>query len=262
MKILVLGQRGMLGRTVIRFLTEKTNHEVLTINSHWGKPAFNDEIKSLRAEFIINGIGKIPQKKPALFDYNFVNVELPRFLETLNIPTLHPSTDCEFKGDIPIGESYDKNSVRDADDDYGKSKAIISAEIEDSYKNTKIIRTSIIGHEENTSLALLDWFLAQTESVKGYSNHYWNGITTLEWIKQALPIIENWQDYPTLNQIAVTEHYSKFDILNITREIYEKEIKITPFETETTVNKCLTPEIEASNLKIQLVELRNFFKNR
>ena len=259
MKILVLGHRGMLGRAVTKFFAENTNHEVTTISSRWGESNFNEEVKNLEADFIINGIGKIPQKKPLAQDYTSINIELPRFLETLNTPIIHPSTDCEFKGSIPKGESYTKESVRDADDDYGMSKAIISTEIEQGFKNTKIIRTSIIGHEENSSLALLDWFLSQSGSVKGYTNHYWNGITTLEWAKQCKNIIENWDNFPVLNQLGTETHYSKFEIVSLAKDIYKKDIEIIPFTTEITVNKCLTSDMTVPELPTQLEELKSFF---
>lgn len=260
MKILVLGHKGMLGRAVYKFFKENTHHQLFTTNSHWGNSSFIEEIKNIEADFIINGIGKIPQKKPLSEEYIFVNVELPRFLEALGTKVIHPSTDCEFKGNIPAGEAYTKTSVRDADDVYGISKASISTEIENGFKNTKIIRTSIIGHEENSSLALLDWFLSQTDSVKGYTNHYWNGITTLEWAKQCQNLIENWDNSPVLNQLGTKTHYSKFEIVSLAKDIYKKDIEIIPFETETTVNKCLVSDIDLPDLKTQLIELKEFFK--
>lgn len=260
MKILVLGHKGMLGRAVSKFFKENTNHEVATVSSRWGESNFNKEVKNLEADFIINGIGKIPQKKPLVEEYTSLNVELPRFLETLGTKIIHPSTDCEFKGDIPKGESYKKTSLRDADDIYGVSKASISAEIEDSFKNTKIIRVSIIGHEENTNLALLDWFLSQTGSVKGFTNHYWNGITTLEWAKQCQRVIENWDNFPILNQLGTKSHYSKFDIITLAKDIYKKNIEIIPFTTEISANKCLASDIIVPELPTQLEEIKSFFK--
>ena len=260
MKILVLGHRGMLGRAVYKFFVEHTDNEVFTISARWGEANFAQEIKNLETDFIINCVGKIPQKKPLVEEYTFLNIELPRFLETLGKKIIHPSTDCEFKGDIQAGEAYTKTSIRDADDVYGISKASISAEIENDFKNTKIIRVSIIGHEESTNLALLDWFLSQTGSVRGYTNHYWNGITTLEWAKQCQKVIESWDDLPTLNQLGTTIHYSKFDIVSLAKDIYKKDIEIIPFATEQTSNKCLISDITVPELRIQLEELKSFFK--
>jgi dTDP-4-dehydrorhamnose reductase len=258
--VLILGHRGMLGRSVTAFLRSQIDIEVLTIESRWGSTEFSTEIASIAPTYIINCIGKIPQKNPVEDDYTFINIELPRFLEKTGCKIIHPSTDCEFKGTLPENEFYTKQSVRDADDVYGKSKAVISAEIEEHYHKTKIIRTSIIGHEEKTHVSLLDWFLSQVGPINGYTNHYWNGITTLEWAKQSYNLIKNWEEYPTLNQIGCTKQYSKFDILSLANEVYGKGLTITPIQTPLTVNKCLETDISVPELADQMVELRNFFK--
>ncbi len=260
MKILVLGHKGMLGRTVTAYLSTLLKHTIITTDTRFGNADFTDALTATDADYIINCIGKIPQKKPATdADYTFLNTDLPRFLETLGTPIIHPSTDCEFKGDIKPGQAYSKSDQRDADDVYGMSKANISAEIENSFKNTKIIRTSIIGHEETTALSLLDWFLNQNITTRGYTNHYWNGITTLQWAKLCQDLIENWDTYPTLNQFGTTLHHSKFDVLTMVKNIYHKEIEIVPFETEITVNKCLVSDKEIPTLTVQLNELKQFF---
>lgn len=260
MRVLILGHRGMLGRTLVRYFTEATSYTVITLPTRWGDPDFLPQLLALTPDVIINCIGKIPQKNPSDQEYFSINIELPRSLESIGVPVIHPSTDCEFKGTIAPGETYTKTSVRDADDVYGKSKAAISQEIESSFVNTKIIRTSIIGHEEATAVALLDWFLSQSETVRGYTNHYWNGLTTLEWAKRAQHLIESWDTSPVLNQYGTSAHYSKFDIITTAKEIYQKDIEIIPFETDQTLNKCLLSDTHIPALTEQLEELKAFFK--
>ncbi len=260
MKVLVLGHKGMLGRAVTQYYSQLPNYEVATTSIRFGEDTFSDEIRKIAPDFIINCIGKIPQKKPlSEAEYSNLNRDLPLFLDTLDIKVVHPTTDCEFRGDIPPGTAYTKNDRRDADDAYGTSKAQASQQLEESGNNTKIIRTSIIGHEENTSLSLLDWFLSQQGSTRGYTNHFWNGITTLEWAKQCHDLIENWDTRPKLNQLGTTTHYSKFEIITIAKNIYQKDIEIIPFATDTTVNKCLLSDRTLPELEIQLKELKTFF---
>jgi dTDP-4-dehydrorhamnose reductase len=258
MKILVLGHTGMLGRTVVSYLQQE-GVDVYTITARWGAVDFEKKIRNCKPDFIINCIGIIPQKSPRASEYQVINVLLPRFLETLGIPVIHPSTDCEFNGRLEVGKTYTKQSVRDADDAYGKSKADISKEIETDFKNTKIIRTSIIGHEATSNVALLDWFLSQNGVTRGYTNHYWNGITTLQWAKQAYSLITNWDSFPVLNQYAVATD-SKYNLLVKISKIYNKEIDIISFETIETVNKCLTSDTDLPTIEDQLRELRGFFK--
>jgi len=257
--VLVLGHNGMLGRTVARYFTNQ-GHDLLTLGVRFGDTGFTDAITNLKPDCIINCIGKIPQKN-LISDTGYTNIHpaLPILLDTLGIPVIHPTTDCEFRGDIPPGESYSRTAKRNAEDTYGKSKARASELLEATGQNTKIIRTSIIGHEETTSLSLLDWFLTQSAGVHGYTNHYWNGITTLQWAKIAERLINNWDNYPILNQFGTSIHHSKFDVLVIAKDIYNKDITIEPFITKITINKCLLSDSTVPNLKEQLVELKAFF---
>jgi len=260
MRILVLGHKGMLGNAVYRYIDEHTDHSALFINKRYPDTDFTDAISSTNPDVIINCIGAIPQKKPSVSAYQLFNIELPIFLEKLGILIIHPSTDCEFEGTTSINHLYSKADTRDATDIYGESKAIISSRIEKEFKDTKIIRTSIIGHELSSNLSLLDWFLSQEGTVRGYSNHYWNGITTLEWAKQSLSLLELPKDkIPPLTQLASPECLSKHDILMMVHDIYQKKISVVSFEMEKTVNKCLSSDKPLPSLNIQLKELREFY---
>ena len=258
-KILILGHKGMLGEAVLKYITSK-KYEILTTSLRWHSQEFKEYIKNSGADSIINCIGKIPQHKPTDQEYTSVNKELPVFLDSVGIPVIHPSTDCEFSGNIPEEKEYSVTSTRDASDTYGRSKADVSELIESTFKHTKIIRTSIIGHESNTHVSLLDWFLCTDEkSVRGYTNHYWNGITTLEWAKQAEIIIQDWDNYPVLNQLGSDQHVSKYDMLILIQKIYNKDIEIIPYNTDITVNKCLQSQKKLPSLEQQLIELKNFY---
>lgn len=258
--ILVLGHNGMLGNAVYTYLsTKKDSFVVLTTNERWDTDAFKNALAKSDAEAIINCIGTIPQKKPSISDYQKTNIDLPIFLETLGKKIIHPSTDCEFSGSITKDKKYSKQDIRDTSDDYGKSKAMISDLIESTFQNTKIIRTSIIGHEEHSHLALLDWFLHSEGVVHGYTNRYWNGITTLQWAKLCVDILANWDTYPTLNQFGTKVVESKFVLLNTVKDVYQKNTIITPLESEKTENKCLESDVILPSIKEQLQELRVFY---
>ncbi len=258
--ILVLGHKGMLGNAVFKYFSaQKEKYAVLTTNERWGSKSFEGSLTNLDVDVIVNCIGIIPQKKPAVSDYEKINIDLPIFLESLNKKVVHPSTDCEFSGNIQEGKKYKKTDIRDADDDYGKSKAVISTLIETSFKNTKIIRTSIIGHEMNSHLSLLDWFLNSECEARGYTNHYWNGITTLEWAKLCEKVIDSWENFPVLNQYGTPLVASKYEVLNMIKKVYEKNIVIIPFEAPQSIDKCLESDSEIAPLVDQLRELKDFY---
>jgi dTDP-4-dehydrorhamnose reductase len=258
-KILILGHKGMLGNVLCKYFGAKNDYEVLAATNRWGDSSFEAEMQATDADFIINCIGLIPQRKPTDAEYKFINTDLPIFLDSLGKKIIHPSTDCEFKGAIPPTEKYPKSHPRDVEDAYGRSKADASQFLEDSGKNTKMIRTSIIGHEVDSHLALLDWFLNSEGEVKGYTNHYWNGITTLEWAKIAEDLMHNWDASPVVSQFGTDENKSKYEVLGLFKEIYGKEISIIPFDAAEAINRCVETDKPMPSLTEQLKELKAFY---
>lgn len=259
-KVLILGHRGMLGNAVYSYLdTKKEDFVLLTTSERWDTEEFKKTLQNTEAEVIINCAGLIPQKKPTEADYKKVNIDLPVFLELLDKKIIHPSTDCEFTGSISTDKKYSKNDIRDAVDVYGKSKADISMLIENSFVNTKIIRTSIIGHEGATHLSLLDWFLNEEGEVNGFTDRYWNGITTLQWAKQCERVIKDWNSFPPLNQYGTAEIASKYTLLTIMRDVYTKDIEINEVLSPKSENKCLESDEVLPDIKTQLQELKEFY---
>ena len=193
MKILVLGHRGMLGHMVYKYLSTKSNCELTITNSRWPSERFKKKILDFNGDFVVNCIGAIHQKTN-----NFeVNTELPIWLDELdkNFKIIHPGTDCEIDND-----------------DYGDSKRISTEYLMKNNKNTKIIKTSIIGHELDSKYSLLEWFLNSDSEVFGYSQAYWNGNTTLQWSKICYDLMVDWDNYEKLN-IPSTECISKYELL-------------------------------------------------
>ena len=85
---------------------------------------------------------------------------------------------------------------------------------------TKIIKTSIIGYELNTNASLLQWFLTtEIDEMGGWSENYWNGITTLQWAKICYDMMLDWGSYNIVN-IPGTECISKYDLVNIFKRIF------------------------------------------
>ncbi len=146
------------------------------------------------------------------------------------------------------------------EDDYGISKRKAAEWLLKNAKRTKIIKTSIIGPELNGDASFLNWFLSNKDgtTVNGYSNHMWNGITTLSWAKFSNLLIENWTIYP-IRTILSSQCISKYELCVICNTVFDRKILINPFQTEKFINKCLVPDIELDNIEIQLKELRKFY---
>jgi dTDP-4-dehydrorhamnose reductase len=123
--------------------------------------------------------------------------------------------------------------------------------------NVKQIRTSIIGPEINNKVSLMEWFFKQKENANGYTNHYWNGITTLEWSKQAYKIVNNWNEFDKVTQIG-TVKISKYELLCLLNKVFETNKNIVPINVDM-VNKCLKTDYCIQSLEDQLIELKKFY---
>ena len=238
MNILILGHKGMLGHMLVKYLTNQ-NYTIHTIDYRFPSKEFKNKVLNFKGDYIINAIGAIPQKTN-LFD---INHELPVWLDKyINNKIIHAGTDCEI----------DNN-------DYGISKRIASNYIKESSTNTKIIKTSIIGPELGSRSSLLEWFLNSENDIKGYTKAMWSGITTLEWAKQCLSLINGWDEYNKENIIEST-CLSKYDLLLLIKKVFNKDINIIP-EDKVSINKCLKGTIKTLNIETQLQELKNYYYN-
>lgn len=246
MKILILGQNGMLGHVVTRFMSE-SGYRTDKTHYKWPSPDFKKFIKESDSDFLINCIGKIPQKNSDLKSFLSSNTDLPIFLvENFRGKIIHPTTDCEFAGSTDPSFFYSKSDPQDASDSYGKSKILATQELL-KHSNVKIIRTSIIGPEILDKKSLWEWFVG-CQNPKGFVNHFWNGITTLQWAKEAEKHMLSFES--GLTQIGANK-VSKFDLLNIINEELSLNKKIEAFST-ATVNKCLVSDYQVPSLKKQI----------
>ena len=252
MRIMILGHRGMLGNAVHKYLSN-TYGEIKTTENKWSTDTHEDFVEDVISfsshrqdpGYIINCIGWIPQKYTAdkISDFK-VNYELPIWLDSnLKSKIIHPGTDCEMD-----------------DDFYGVSKKIASDYLVNHGVNTKIIKTSIIGHELESADSLLDWFLTTEGTVSGYTKAMWNGNTTLEWAKFCEQLmIDDLELYPIEN-VLHSHCISKYELLLEINKAYDKEIEVKRNDKDMP-NKCLTGGFEMKPIYEQLKELREFYDN-
>ena len=137
---------------------------------------------------------------------------------------------------------------------YGKSKS------QGEPKNCTIIRTSIIGEELNHKRSLVEWIKSNTGGeINGYSNHYWNGITCLQYAKIVEYMILNNIFWEGVRHIYSPTTVSKYELANIINDTYNLGIKINKFETDTVVDKSLSSIYEENKL-FNIPELENQVK--
>ena len=254
---MVLGASGMLGNAVFRFFSQNSNHNVIgTLRSAASLRFFAEELHSnliinveadnqdslietfsiVRPDLVINCIGlvkQMPQAKDAMLTIP-LNALLPHRLAKLcqmsGARLIHISTDCVFSGSRGM---YKETDFADADDLYGRSKLL--GEV--FYNNAVTLRTSIIGHELNGKKSLVDWFLAQEGTVKGYKKAIFSGLPTVEIARIIRDFIIPNTNMRGLYHLSA-EPINKFELLALIASIYKKNINIYPDE-EVSIDRSL-----------------------
>ena len=233
MKTLILGANGMLGSMTERVLSKKMEMTVLSTSSNGNGASFSfnvltdsidDLVSEVKPDYIVNAIGvikpRIDEKDThSVFEAVSINSAFPHLLnkvaEKYNAFVIQIATDCVYSGKEG---NYNENSLHDPLDVYGKSKSL--GEVKS--KNFLNIRASIIGPEVGRSQSLLEWFKGQDESLrlKGFSNHMWNGVTTLQFAKVCASLIsEEAKIYGTFHFVPANI-ISKYDLLQSLNKEY------------------------------------------
>lgn len=246
MKILVLGASGMLGNAMIRVLGEKVDWQIHgTVRSESSKRFFRADIAErllsgidveqndslmqafirTRPDVVINCVGLIKQLADAEDPLQAIplNALLPhrlaRLCELSGARLVHMSTDCVFAGDKG---GYRESDPSDAKDLYGRSKFL--GEV--AYPHTVTLRTSIIGHELQSAHGLVGWFLSQQEHCNGFTRAIFSGLPTVVLAQIVRDVVIPRADLSGVYHVAA-QPISKYDLLKLIAEIYEKMIEIT-----------------------------------
>jgi dTDP-4-dehydrorhamnose reductase len=261
----------MLGSTLARYLTPLVDevveinrsgtsivsgNKVLTFDAVQGQP-IREYLEREQFDLVVNAVGLIKQlinegnQEDTKIAY-LINSDLPRELNAYakhsSTPIIQIGTDCVYSG---LEGNYSEDSEFDCNDLYGLSK--VSGELESSSMMT--IRCSIIGHEVKSSVSLMDWFLSQpaSTSVNGYTNHIWNGVTTLTFARMTHGIIAKSKYSPGTIHFVPKDQVSKFELLKILAEKFGREdIEIGEFEAETGVNRTLATLFPHKNEQLWL----------
>ncbi len=259
--ITILGSHGMLGQMAKEYFTAK-GYAVNCFDQRFGSEGrleYGAFLKTIRSGYVINCIGRIRQKTDDAGDLLNANALLPAELRNILLPDvtlIHPSTDCIFSG--KMGSPYPSDYVSDAEDDYGWSKQLGEVVLQ-GRPNTLVVRVSIIGPDENPQgKGLLAWVKSNPSgsTIKGYTNHLWNGITTLEWCNQVYEFIKNHSGFPfRMLQLGTKEDYSKYEMLLLFNKIFNLGLTIEPLATPDAVDRRLVPDKICKPLTEQLQDL-------
>lgn len=264
MRILIFGSNGMLGTYLLKFL-EKDFTVVPITRNDIDLSSSEDQITNFivnhlqikNSDIIINASGIIKQRNYDLKEMIMVNSVFPNLLakisETVGNKVIHITTDCVYNG---VDGRYTENDPHNCEDEYGKTKSL------GENKNLTIIRTSIIGEENNNKKSLIEWVKSQKNgSVNGFTNHIWNGVTCLELAKFIKEVITNNSYWTGVRHIFSPVTVTKYELVKIIAEIYDLNIQIIPSIAKDYCNRSLksiyTPLITKSLVQ-QIQEQSNF----
>lgn len=255
-RVLVLGATGMLGHMVLDYLRKQPDIEVIGTqrpesNIDIGTPyrlfEAGDRLGLMlnKVDYVVNCIGVtkpfiqegVPLSVERAIKVNSLfPCELAGYVKDDGPRVINIATDCVFSGQK--GEYHEK-SPHDATDVYGKTKSL--GEV--NSPNMHYLRTSIIGPELAPSRFLLEWLRGQgpNAEVKGFDNHWWNGITTLAFARLCYGIIK--KDIPLLSMkhIIPADFVNKYELLcNIAAAYGRGDIKIEKAEAPLCVDRTLS----------------------
>lgn len=256
MRILILGGDGMLGHRLFKHLAERhdvwvTLRQPLTAyaefrlftpnNTYAGidlrdsKP-LQEVLDRFRPEAVVNAAGVIKQRpisKESIANIE-INALLPHRLTVLcgksGARLLHFSTDCVFSGKTG---NYTEADPTDAEDLYGKSKLL--GEVSEGHCIT--LRTSIIGRELVRKKSLLEWFLAQRGTVRGFRQMIYTGFTTQEMSRIVEKILVERPQAAGIYHVS-SAPISKYDLLCLIKKKLRLAIDVVP-DDEMQCNRSL-----------------------
>jgi dTDP-4-dehydrorhamnose reductase len=258
MKVLVFGASGMIGSAMFRALGAEKEWQVWgTLRAVDAKRFFTaDQSNNLvdgvdvekyddlvrifarvRPDVVVNCIGLTKHHKKAEDPQLALplNAQLPHRMADLcavaGARLIHVSTDCVFSG---TKGNYAETDAPDAVDVYGKSKHL--GEVD--YPHAVTLRTSTIGHELQSAYGLLEWFLAQQASCKGFNRAIFSGLPNTEFARVVRDVVIPRPDLHGLYHLGA-DPIGKFELLKLIATVYGKEIDIVrddEFRIDRSIN--------------------------
>lgn len=271
-KILLFGATGMAGHIAYYYLSSLDRYELVDVvfrtplTAHsivvnvTDKGAVAEVVYQQKPDIILNCVGVlIKGSKEHPDNAVYINAYFPHQLKALadeiGAKLIHISTDCVFSGKKG---NYTETDFRDADDVYGRSKAL--GEVINNKDLT--LRTSIIGPElKKNGEGLFHWFMNQTGQVNGFKTAIWGGVTTLELAKAIDVAIQ--QEKTGLIQLSNGIGISKYDLLHLFKKIWNKDIEILPYNgngVDKSIARSDRFDYEVPSYEQMLVEQHNWMK--
>jgi dTDP-4-dehydrorhamnose reductase len=266
--VLVLGASGMLGGMVARVLDGEPQLNVTrAARASAGEATipFDAEqegsverlLASARWDWLVNAVGVI---KPLIDETDpacvaratAVNETFPQRLaagaERAGSRVIQIATDGVFSG---RSAPYDEETRHDADGVYERSKS--GGEV--SAPHVLNLRCSIIGPEGwREPRSLLGWALSQPSGarISGYTNHRWNGVTSLHFARLCRGVIlAGGLDLPWLLHVVPADTVSKAELLELALQAFGRtDVTASAEPGPIPVDRTLTTRYPEANRRL------------
>ena len=124
-----------------------------------------------------------------------------------------------------------------------------------------------MGEEVNQGRSLIEWVKSEkNKTVFGFTNHFWNGVTCLEFAKICKKMIDNnifWLGTKHLHSNTL----NKKELVELISSSFNLNVNVIEKQTEKSCDRSITSiyndinQFNIPNLKTQLEELKEFSKS-
>ena len=263
-RVVVLGASGMLGSMVVDFLERDPSLEVAaTVRSAEAGQKVASRVQrasvsvleatspselplAIRgAAWVVNAIGvtkpyvrdDVPNEVEravrvnALFPHALAQTAASEGARVLQI-----ATDCVFSG---REGRYTESAAHDSLDVYGKTKSLGEVRAPGVHH----LRCSIIGPETTTRAFLLEWVRNQSRgaTVPGFTDHFWNGVTTLEFARLCHAIVRDDLELPALMHVVPKGAVTKKELLEVIASVFGRDdLQVHPVASGKPIDRTLS----------------------
>ncbi|MDP8908832.1 MAG: SDR family oxidoreductase [Chloroflexota bacterium] len=183
-------------------------------------------VADVRPDVVVNCIGIVKQLREAHDPIASISINslfahrVARLCDVEGARLIQISTDCVFSGRTG---GYSERDIPDPVDLYGRSKLL--GEVADG--DCLTVRTSIIGRELSGASGLVEWFLAQERSVRGFRRAIFSGLTTAALARVLASVIAEHRALRGIRHVA-SAPISKHDLLCMLSDAYGLTVEIVP----------------------------------
>lgn len=260
-RVLLLGSTGLLGSKVSSILSKNVQIELVTTSRSDEKSTlefnpFSNNLELLldeiRPDYVVNCIGIIPQGRARTVK-NYLEMirintlfarQLAQSADVRKIKVIQPQTDAVFSG---RRGDYSESSPKSPRSIYALSKMLSETKLESQIN----LRCSIIGPETPGNLrSIYSWVLSRptNSEIIGFTNHFWNGVTTSIFGRICEYLITNTPELPNTLHLVPNGSVTKFELIKlIAKHNSRSDLKISPDVNKRTRDLRLTSNYKDHN---------------